>query len=104
MVAENGDDRDVDRRVDLPGQGLRLLGKAAVGQIAGEDEEVAGPARLREEIPEGDLRLRRLRVMEVRHRPDPYRPSGVPLVPLAPAVQCHAPAPSLSVPGSKRGK
>src|SRR5262249_15713608 len=61
------------RGVDLPRQPLRLLGETAIGQVAGEEEHVAGPAGLGEELLERALGLRRLGVVEVSDGADPHR-------------------------------
>ena len=55
VVAENGDDRHVDRR-QLARQHTRFIGQSVVGQVAGNQQDVGRFGNLREERLKGALR------------------------------------------------
>ena len=56
VVAEHGDDGNVDRRRQLAGEDARLFRKSVVGKIPAQDQDVGRLADLREELMKDALR------------------------------------------------
>ena len=69
VIAEDGDDRDLERRDELLDEGARLFGEAVVGQVAAQGQDVGRVVDLRKERLQGAGR-RGAAVVQIAERGD----------------------------------